>query len=83
MNPLGGVNADELVAGLNRATRFFRGRLGPHVELRFTPDLVFRHDESFETAAKMDALFDRLNVQRDTGQATPIDPEDDPKDDDA
>ena len=76
VNPLGGVNADEVVAGLNRATRFFRGRLGPHVELRFTPDLVFRHDESFETAAKMDALFDRLNVQRDTGVATPIDAED-------
>ena len=84
VNPLGGVKADEVVAGLNRATRFFRGRLGPHVDLRFTPDLVFRHDESFETAAKMDALFDRLNVQRDTGVATPIDADpDEPKDDDA
>lgn len=65
VQPLGGGQADAVVAALNRNTRFLRGELGRHVDLKFTPDLRFRRDESFEAAAHMEALFNSPQVRRD------------------
>ncbi len=65
VEPLGGGHALEVVAALNRHARFLRGRLGHAIDLRFTPDLKFVHDESFERAAEMEALFARVRVQGD------------------
>jgi ribosome-binding factor A len=67
VEPLGGGHASEVVAALNRAARFLRGRLGRHVELKFTPDLKFVHDESFTEAARMNRLFASDAVRRDLG----------------
>ena len=53
------------MAAMNRHAKFLRGRLGRHIELKFTPDLRFVHDESFDAAAKMEALFSRPEVRRD------------------
>ena len=63
--PLGGEKSDDVIAALNRISRFLRGRIGHMTALKFTPDLNFRHDESFETAAHMDELFSKPEVQRD------------------
>ena len=65
VQPLGGGDAPAVVAGLNRHAKFLRGRLGSHIELKFTPDLRFMVDESFEAARKMDALFASEAVRRD------------------
>ena len=65
VEPLGGENADEVVKALNKHSKFVRGHLGRMIELRFTPDLHFRHDESFNEAARMDRLFQDPRVQRD------------------
>lgn len=65
VEPLGGVHAQEVVAGLNRSSRFLRGRLGHAVELRYTPDLKFLHDESFAEADRMNRLFSDPRVRRD------------------
>lgn len=65
VEPLGGAHAADVTAGLNRVTRFLRGRLGHVIALKFTPDLKFVHDESFEEAARMDALFADPKVRRD------------------
>jgi ribosome-binding factor A len=65
VRPLGGEHAPEVVDALNRHSRFLRGELGRHVDLKFTPDLRFRSDESFEAAAHMDALFNSPQVRRD------------------
>jgi ribosome-binding factor A len=65
IEPLGGEHAADVVAGLNRSAKFLRGRLGPAVVLKFTPDLKFIHDESFNEAARMDRLFDDPKVRRD------------------
>ena len=65
VEPLGGAHAAEVVAGLNRASRFLRGRVARVVELKFIPDLHFRHDESFDAAAYMNSLFARPEVARD------------------
>ena len=65
VEPLGGGHAGEVVAALNRHARFLRGRLGREIDMKFTPDLRFVHDESFDEAARMQALFDRPEVRRD------------------
>jgi ribosome-binding factor A len=62
---LGGVKTDAVTAALNRHAKFLRGRLGRHIELKFTPDLRFVHDESFEAARRMDTLFNSPLVRRD------------------
>lgn len=65
VEPLGGAHAGEVVEALNRHARFLRGRLGREIDLKFTPDLRFVHDQSFDEAARMDALFNRPEVRRD------------------
>ena len=62
---LGGVAADEVVAALNRASKHVRGVLGRSIELKFTPDLRFVHDESFTAAEAMNRLFENPAVQQD------------------
>lgn len=63
--PLGGEHTREVVEALNRHAKFLRGRLGRSVELKFTPDLKFLHDESFDEAQRMNRLFDDPRVRRD------------------
>ncbi|HEX2561369.1 30S ribosome-binding factor RbfA [Phenylobacterium sp.] len=70
VEPLGGGHASAVVDALNRHSRFLRGRLGRHIELKFTPDLKFLHDESFNEAARMDRLFQDPKVQRDLSGQT-------------
>ncbi len=65
VEPLGGGHAREVVQALNRHAKFLRGKLGRQIELKFTPDLRFIHDESFDAAARMDALLNRPEVRRD------------------
>lgn len=65
VEPLGGGRAAEVVEALNRHARFLRGQLGRSVELKFTPDLKFLHDESFGEAARMNRLFATDVVRRD------------------
>ena len=62
---VGVVAADGVVKGLNRSSKFLRGRLGKLVDLKFTPDLKFLHDESFNEASHINALFARPDVARD------------------
>jgi ribosome-binding factor A len=54
-----------VVAGLNRGAKFLRGRLGKVIDMKFTPDLKFFHDDSFNAASQIDRLFDDPRVQRD------------------
>lgn len=65
VEPLGGEHAPEVIAALNRHAKFLRGRLGRSIELKFTPDLKFLHDESFDEATRMSRLFDDPRVRRD------------------
>src|SRR5665213_380300 len=65
VEPLGGVHAEAVVAGLNRASKFLRGKLGHAIEMKFTPALKFVHDDSFDAAAHMNRLLDDPRVRRD------------------
>lgn len=79
VEPLGGQNAAEVVKALNRHSKFVRGHLGRSIDMRFTPDLHFRHDESFTEAARMARLFDDPRVRQDL---TPDEPSASWKDED-
>jgi ribosome-binding factor A len=65
VEPLGGAHAAEVVAALNRARSHLRGQLGHAIELRFTPDLKFIHDDTFDVAQHMDELLADPRVRRD------------------
>ena len=67
VEPLGGANAAEVTAALNRSARYLRGQLGRRIELRFTPELVFAHDESFHEAERIERLLSDPRVARDLG----------------
>jgi ribosome-binding factor A len=79
VEPLGGGHASEVVEGLNRHAKFLRGRLGRMIDMKFTPDLKFLHDESFNEAARMNRLFGDPRVRQDLA---PDDPTDGWKDED-
>ena len=65
VEPLGGEHSAAVVAGLNRASRLLRGRLGHVIEMRFTPALKFVHDDTFDIATHMNRLLDDPRVRRD------------------
>jgi len=67
VEPLGGTQAAQVVAGLNRSHKFLRGRLGHAIDLKFTPELKFMHDESFDEVARIGRLFDDPKVRQDLG----------------
>lgn len=50
---------------LNRAAKFLRGRLGREIEMKFTPQLHFITDDSYDEAAAMDRLLASEKVRRD------------------
>ena len=75
VEPLGGVHVRAVVEGLNRAAKFLRGRLGRQIELKFTPDLRFIHDESFKEADRMERL---IADARRTDDARHVEEEDEP-----
>ena len=58
-------HVDDIVKALNAHAKFLRGALGRHIEMRFTPDLRFRHDVSFEAAERLNRLLDDPRVQAD------------------
>jgi ribosome-binding factor A len=66
VEPLGGVHVRAVVEGLNRAAKFLRGKLGRQIELKYTPDLRFVHDESFAEADRMERLIADARRRDDT-----------------
>ncbi|MEM9668364.1 MAG: 30S ribosome-binding factor RbfA [Pseudomonadota bacterium] len=68
-SPLGDQDTDRtktVAEALNRAAGFLRGRLGREIEMKFTPQLHFIADESYDAALAMDRLLDSADVRRDT-----------------
>lgn len=56
----------ELVALLNENKGFLRKHLSQDLNLRVTPDLLFRHDEVIEQGARIDALLDQIKKKDET-----------------
>jgi ribosome-binding factor A len=67
--PLGGQNANAIVAALNRHKGFLRGEMGHRITTKFTPDLRFVEDRSFAEAQKIETILKSPEVQRDIAAA--------------
>jgi ribosome-binding factor A len=68
--PLGGRDADAVVAAFERNKRYLRGEIARHVNLKFAPDIRFRIDERFEEAERIEKLLRTPAVQRDLDNKT-------------
>jgi ribosome-binding factor A len=68
--PLGGRDADEVVAALERNKRFLRGEIAHHVNLKFAPEIRFRIDERFDEAERIEKLLRTPAVRRDLADKT-------------
>ncbi|HPF24280.1 MAG TPA: 30S ribosome-binding factor RbfA [Hyphomonas sp.] len=68
VSPLGDDSEEgrtKLATALNRAAAFLRGRLGREIELRYTPELHFIADKSYDDATAIDRLLMDPRVRRD------------------
>jgi ribosome-binding factor A len=65
VEPLGGRNADTIVAALNRHRGFLRGEMGHTIALKFTPELRFVEDTSFAEAERIARILHSEKVARD------------------
>ncbi len=55
----------EIIKALNHAAPHLRHLLGQKIDMKFTPSLVFRPDESFAEARRIDELLASPKVARD------------------
>jgi ribosome-binding factor A len=67
--PLGGRDAKDVVAALDRNRKFLRGEIARQVNLKFAPDIRFRLDERFDEAERIDKLLRSPDVKRDLEHA--------------
>jgi len=65
--PLGGRDAEAVLAALNRNKRFLRGEIARRVNLKFAPEIRFRIDARFEEAERIEKLLRSPEVARDLG----------------
>jgi len=63
--PLAGAHAPEIIAALQRRAAYLKGLLAREVPLRYTPNLVFALDRSFDEAERINKLLSRPKVARD------------------
>lgn len=63
--PLGGQNAPVIVEALNRNRREIRRLVNKSITLKFSPDLRFHLDHSFDQMDATRALFEREDIRRD------------------
>ena len=59
--PLGGKNQDEIINKLKEYSFLIRKTLSKKVFMKFLPKILFRKDESFEYAEKIENLIKQTN----------------------
>jgi ribosome-binding factor A len=76
---LGGGDMSEVLKGLRKARAFLRHEVGARMATKFTPDLRFEVDPTYDYAAHIDDILHRPDVARDLEprfQPTEFDDED-------
>ena len=63
--PLGGKDTDKVIAALESHRKYLRGEVARMVNLKFAPEIRFRMDDTFDNAAKIDALLNSEKVRGD------------------
>lgn len=55
--PLGSENIDEILVALNNEAYYFQKQVNRSSNLKFTPRIKFKADDTFDEAAKIDELL--------------------------
>jgi ribosome-binding factor A len=63
--PLGGGDAAQTLAALERHRKYLRGEIARRVNLKFAPEIRFKADPSFDHGGRIDALLASPQVRRD------------------
>jgi ribosome-binding factor A len=63
--PLGGKDATEVIAALDRHKKYLRTEIAHRINLKFAPEIRFKIDDSFDNVAKIDALLNTDKVKQD------------------
>ena len=63
--PMGGRDAEQVVAAFESHKKFLRAEIAHRINLKFAPDIRFRVDERFEEAERIDRLLHSPEVARD------------------
>lgn len=66
--PLGGVNADIVIAALNRNKHELRRAVNKSISLKYSPDLKFVYDQTFDQMDETRRLLDQASVKQDLSQ---------------
>ena len=65
-DPAKGIDDDTkrlILSAFDKCRGFIRSEVSKSITLRYTPELLFKFDNSFEYGAKMDALIDSLDIR--------------------
>src|ERR1051325_5836932 len=68
--PLGGRDAEQVVAALERNKKYLRGEVAHRINLKFAPDIRFRIDDRFDEAERIEKLLATPEVRRELGEKT-------------
>jgi ribosome-binding factor A len=63
--PMGGRDAEQVVAAFERRKKYLRAEIAHRINLKFAPDIRFRVDDRFTEAERIDALLRSPDVKRD------------------
>lgn len=63
--PLGGLNVEAVVEALNQHKKYIRSVIAKAINLKFAPEVRFKHDETFDEATRIDRLLHSPQVRQD------------------
>lgn len=63
--PMGGRDAEQVVAAFERQKKHLRAEIAHRINLKFAPDIRFRVDDRFAEAERIDKLLRSPDVKRD------------------
>jgi ribosome-binding factor A len=63
--PMGGRDAEQVVAAFERHKKFLRTEIAHRINLKFAPDIRFRVDDRFAEAERIEKLLRSPDVKRD------------------
>lgn len=69
--PVGGGDGLAVLAALKANSRYLRGEVARRLATKYTPELQFRLDESYDAGAKIDAILRSPKVARDLAPPVP------------
>lgn len=64
--PLGGENQQPVVDALNRAQKYIRGEISRKISMKYTPEIEFVIDTSFDYSQRIGEVLNAPEVARDT-----------------